>query len=434
VAWVLVTGRDRGPVLDLSAVTDVLSRKQIQSIVDAQARINLWDGAIRSGKTIASLLRWLMYVADAPTSGELVVIAKTSITAARNVFGPLMDFELFGELAAETTYTTGSPFASILGRRVWVIGANDVRAETRLRGLTCAGCYVDEASLVPEQFFTQLLGRMSVPGAKMFATTNPDNPAHWLRKNFLTNDALNLRNWHFVLHDNPSLTADYIAAISAEFTGLWYRRFILGEWVAAEGAVYDMWDERRHVVDVVPAIQSWVCAGIDYGTTNPFHAVLLGAGTDGVLYAVDEYRWDSRRERRQLTDSQYSENLRTWLKGVRIPTTRLHGVMPAYIVVDPSAASFRVQLFQDGLNVVPGDNAVLDGIRLVASLMSTDRFKVSRNCPALIGEIPGYSWSDEHAMRGEDVPVKVDDHGVDALRYGIKTTQGMWEPRLRRAA
>lgn len=420
--------------MDLSAVGSLLSRKQVISIAEAQARINVWDGAIRSGKTFASLLRWLIYVANAPTSGELVVVAKTSQTAARNVFGPLQDFDLFGELAQYTTYTAGAPSAVILGRRVWVIGANDARAESRLRGLTCAGAYVDEGSLVPQEFFTQLLGRMSVPGAKLFVTTNPDNPAHWLRRDFLGNNGLDLRNWHFQLGDNPSLTREYIAAISAEFTGLWYRRFILGEWVAAEGAVYDMWDEQIHVIDVVPAIQSWVCAAIDYGTTNPFHALLLGLGVDGNLYVTSEWRWDSRKEHRQLTDAQYSERLRGWLKNVRIPGTRLHGVKPTYVVIDPSAASFRVQAFQDGLNAVPADNAVLDGIRFTSTLFATERLKVARSCPALIAEIPGYSWSDEHRMKGEDVPVKVDDHGVDALRYGVMTTRGMYEPRLRRTA
>jgi hypothetical protein len=130
--------------VNLDAVASLLSRKQIQSIAQAQARINVWDGAIRSGKTFASLLRWLIYVANAPTSGELVVVAKTSQTAARNVSGPLQDFDLFGELAQYTSYTAGAPSAVILGRRVWVIGANDARAESRLRGLTCAGAYVDE--------------------------------------------------------------------------------------------------------------------------------------------------------------------------------------------------------------------------------------------------------------------------------------------------
>jgi PBSX family phage terminase large subunit len=431
--------------VDLSRVTSVLSPKQIRSIADAQARINLWDGAIRSGKTIASLLAWLIFVATAPASGELVVVAKTSITASRNVFGPLMDFALFGELAGQTTYTTGAPYAVILGRRVWVIGANDIRAETRLRGLTCCGCYVDEASLVPQQFFTQLLGRMSVPGARMFATTNPDTPAHWLRRDFLARaGALNLLNWHFVLADNPSLTAEYIAAISAEFTGLWYKRFILGQWVAAEGAVYDMFDEAVHVVDNVPPITTWLTCAIDYGTTNPFHAILLGIGAEADprtgarrenLYGVAEWRWDSRQQHRQLTDLEYSVKLREWLQTVRFPGTRLHGPRPEYLVIDPSAASFKQQAYQDGWTVADGDNAVLDGIRLISSLLSAGRLKFSRSgCPAVIDEFPAYSWDDKAALAGEDKVVKVGDHGLDATRYGIKTTQPLWHSRIRLAA
>jgi len=140
--------------VNLDAVASLLSRKRSSRSLKRKPASNVWDGAIRSGKTFASLLRWLIYVANAPTSGELVVVAKTSQTAARNVFGPLQDFDLFGELAQYTSYTAGAPSAVILGRRVWVIGANNARAESRLRGLTCAGAYVDEGSLVPQEFFT----------------------------------------------------------------------------------------------------------------------------------------------------------------------------------------------------------------------------------------------------------------------------------------
>jgi len=92
--------------------------------------------------------------------------------------------------------------------------------------------------------------------------------------------------------------------------------------------VYDMWDDQIHVIDVVPAIQSWICAAIDYATANRSHALLLGLGVDGNLYVTSEWRWDSRKEHRQLTDAQYSERLRGWLKNVRISGTRLHGVKP----------------------------------------------------------------------------------------------------------
>jgi PBSX family phage terminase large subunit len=423
-------------------LTGLLSAKQIRSIAEANARINVWAGAVRSGKTVSSLLRWLVYVASAPR-GELVVVAKTSQTAMRNVFSPLQDYAVFGDLATQTRYTPGAASGTILGRRVWVIGANDTRAESRLRGLTAAGAYVDEASLVSEEFFSQLLARMSVPGAKLFATTNPDNPAHWLRRNYiLREDELDLRHWHFLLDDNPSLDEAYKDSIKAENVGLWYRRRVLGEWCAAEGAVYDMWDPDVHVVDIIPPVQAWLTIGLDYGISNPTAALLLGlcntgGGTDGTrpcLFLVDEWRWDSRQRHRQLTDVEMSGKLREWLYSVRFPGTRLHGPVPQYVVVDPSAASLKVQLHQDGWNVADADNSVVDGIRLVSSLLARRQLKVSRSCTGWTDEIGGYAWDDRAALLGEDKPVKADDHSMDAGRYAVKTSQGLWYSRIQLAA
>lgn len=167
------------------ALASGLSPKQAQSIGQSTGKINLWEGAVRSGKTVASLLRWSMYVADPPPGGALVVSGKTFDTVYRNIFGPLMDPALMGEYASMVSYNRGAPTAQMFGRTVEVITANDAKAEARLRGLTCVGGYIDEATLVPEEFFTQFLARFSVPGSKLFATTNPASPAHWLRKKFL---------------------------------------------------------------------------------------------------------------------------------------------------------------------------------------------------------------------------------------------------------
>ena len=397
--------------------TRILSKKQIVSIHEATARMNVWDGAIRSGKTLSSLIRFMIDVAAAPRQGEIVVIAKTGHTAARNVFTPLQDAGLFGShLAGQVKYTPGAPTATVLGRRVWVIGANDARSEQRLRGLTCYLAYCDELSLISQEFFTQLLGRMSVPGAKVLATTNPDNPSHWLRRDYLLRAAkLGLRYWHFTLDDNPSLTAEYLQSIKNEFTGLWYRRYILGEWAAAEGAIFDMWDPGRHVFDVYPApIVSWPAAAIDYGTTNPFAAVLLGYGADNVLYLTTEWRWDSGARKRQLTDAEYSEKVRTWLNGARIPRTRLSGVTPEFVVVDPSAASFKAQLYSDGLPCVDGDNSVIDGIRVISTLLAQDRLRVHSSCRGFISEVAGYVWDERYKLIGEDRPLKLNDHCLAA--------------------
>lgn len=418
-----------------------LSAKQERSIAQSTARINIWDGSVRSGKTISSLLRWLMYVADAPRGGVLVVIAKTLDTVARNVFTPLSDPALFGPAAKLVKYTRGAPTATILGRTIEVITANDARAEGRLRGMTCAGAYVDEATLIPEAFWDQLLARLSVTGAKLFATTNPDTPAHWLRKKFiLRRGELDLRYWRFVIDDNHALDPAYVASLKKEFVGLWYQRFILGRWVQADGAVYDMWDPDRHVVDILPPITRWVGLGIDYGTVNPFAGLLLGVGTGAAprdpvvrprLYFAGEYRYDSRAHRRQLTDSQYSRQLRDWLAKFPVPhSPGLVGVRPEWTVVDPSAASFVTQLYDDGLTPTLADNAVLDGIRLVSSLLGNDDLLVHSSCKGWIDEAPGYAWDDKATAKGEDKPIKADDHSLDGGRYVAKTTEFTWRPEL----
>ena len=416
-------------------MTALLGPLQARSIAEAQARINIWEGAIRSSKTIGSLIRWCMHVAQMRRAeGELFVFGRTRDAIARNVFGPLQTMPLLRAVAPGTTYTTGAPTAQLLGQTVHVLGASDRQAEEKLRGLTGKSAYGDELTVLPAPFFRQALGRLSVRDAKLFGTTNPGSPAHWLRTEYLDRPRLNpgerprdaddtrldLASWHFTLDDNPYLDPDYARSIKAEYTGLWFRRMILGHWVQAEGAIYESWDPERHVVDELPAIDRVLVAGVDYGTTNPFAAVMLAITRDGRLAVTREYRHDPKTARRQLTDAEYSEALRDWL-------ALDEQSRPQWIAVDPSAESFHVQLHRDGVRgVVDADNTVADGIRLVASLLATGRLIVHRSCRGLTTEIPGYSWDDKAAEKGEDKPVKTADHSADALRYAIKTTEQAW--------
>ncbi|MER0481596.1 PBSX family phage terminase large subunit [Streptomyces sp. Edi2] len=415
-------------MLDLDRLP--LSRKQLRSIGRATARINVWHGSVRSGKTIASLLALVIAVANAGPSGLIVICGRSLQTIERNCLEPLQDAALFGPLARHVQHTRGATTATILGRTVHLIGAADTRAEGRLRGLTAQLAYVDEATLVPEGFWTQLLARLSVPGARLYATTNPDSPRHWLKTTYLDRAGeLNLRSWHFKLSDNPSLSPEYVADLAAEYVGLWRRRMIDGAWCVAEGAIYDMWDEARHVIDTLPEIcRYWV--GLDYGTTNPFAALLLGEGVDGRLYVCSEWRHDSRATHRSMTDAQYSAALRKWLANWRHPAAGPDtppGIAPEWTFVDPSAASFSTQLWADGYpGIARASNEVADGIRSVAALLAADRLLVHESCVGLLDELPGYSWDSKATERGEDAPLKVDDHSADALRYVVHSTAHEW--------
>lgn len=408
----------------IAAVLSGLSPKQVWSIAKATARVNLWTGSIRSGKTIASLLAWVIYVSHAPRGGELVVVGRTRDSIARNVFGPLTDPSLYGFISRWVSYTPGAPTAKIMGRVVHVLGASDARSEMVLRGLTVAGAYVDEATLVSEAFWTQLLGRMSVPGAKLFATTNPDGPAHWLRKQVvLRAKELDYQVFQFKLTDNTHLDPAYVAQICREYVGLWYRRFILGEWVQAAGAIYETWDPARHVLPSVhfPKMDRILAVGIDYGDTHETRGYLLGLGPGGdegsKLYVLAE--WAPGK----ATQPEQSADLARWL---RVQHLRW-GKAPEWIAVDSAAASFRNQLSHDGhAGVRNAHKSVLPGIRTIAGLLAMDRLVVAEECTQLIEKLPGYVWDDKATARGVDAPVKENDDEVDALRYAVYTTRLEW--------
>ncbi|MGW8762359.1 PBSX family phage terminase large subunit [Streptomyces sp. NPDC055815] len=405
-----------------------LSRKQVDSIVEARAFQNIWEGSVRSGKTIASLLAWLGFVADRPEGGELVMVGRTRDSLARNVFGPLTDPSVFGPLTRDIHYTSGAPTANVLGVTVHCLGANDAQAEPKVRGLTCAGAYVDELTTLPRTFYDQLNARCSVEGSKIYGTTNPDNPQHWARQEYLLRPReTRLKSWHFQMDDNPGLSEAYKARTKASYRGLFYKRNVLGLWVMAEGAIYEAWDEATHVVDELPAMRRyWL--GMDYGTVNPTSVILLGLGDDGRLYACAEWRHDSRKAMRQMTDAQYSEAIGAWIRDQR--------VTPEWSFIDPSAASFIAQAFGDRTlpNIARAQNEVVDGIRSVASLLAAGLLRVHRSCTGLIEEMPGYVWDEKAAALGEDKPVKIADHSVDALRYAVHSTAHEWRHLLALAA
>lgn len=403
-----------------------LNPLQVQSIVESEdARISAWIGAVRSGKTVAALWAFLIAIAKAEDSGPLILcIGRTLQTIERNMIDPLMDREIFGSLVDHIEHNRGASTAKILGRTVHLIGASDVRAEGKLRGLTASLAMVDEATLIPEDFFNQLLARLSVPGARLLLTTNPDAPGHWLRKKFLQRAAdLNLATWHFTLDDNPKLDPEYVAGLKRELTGVFYRRMILGHWVAGEGAIFDCFDETRHVVDELPPLARTLGVGVDFGMNHPTHAVMLALATDGRLVITDEYRYDAKLHHgAQMTVAQLSAALKHWI-GPR---------KPEWICVDPSAEVLEVQLYYDGFqNLMHADNAVLDGIRMVASLLATDQLVIHSSCTGLIEEMPSYAWDDKAAERGDEKPIKAGDDGVDSLRYVCKTTSNSWQYALK---
>lgn len=404
-----------------------LTEKQQASILAATGRLNLWEGAIRSGKTIGSIIRWLELLQTMPrNAGHHFAIGKTERTLRRNVISVVQ--ELVGPGNVRNLSESKGGGVSICGIPVLLAGANDLRAEEKIRGLTGASCYGDEATLWPQSVFQTAIGRLSVPGATFLGTTNPDGPYHWLKTNYIDRaDELGLKLFHFDIDDNPFLDPAYVASIKREYVGLWHRRFIKGEWCAAEGAVYaDAWDDDACVFQgYTPQCEWWAAA--DYGTTNPTTYGLYSRDAAGVVRCWHEYWWDSRAEQRQKSDEQYVEDWFKWLKKAqedisaeaRSAGRQPPNIMPRVLRLDPAAASLRVAMEKRGVRVEKANNDVVDGIRFVAGELSARRFLIHKRCKESIREMGAYKWDPKAQSRGEDAPIKQDDHTQDRHRYAI---------------
>jgi len=390
-------------------------KKQKFAYWNANARLNLWEGSVRAGKTVDSIAVWIKYIGEAPP-GDLIMTGKTNGTLYRNIIRPMQEL-----LGSDMKYhqQDDSRVISLWGRTIFCFGANDERAEQKIRGMTVAGSYGDEVSLWPESYFKMMISRMSVRGAKFFGTTNPDNPNHWLKTDFINRrDELDMNVFHFMIDDNVFLPPEFIAALKKEYVGLWYRRFILGEWCIAEGAIYDFFDENIHLLNVIPNARYKVLS-CDYGTGNPSAFLLFGINPFGTpkIWLERSYYYDSKKEGRQKTDAEYTKDLKTFL----------HNEKVRHVIVDPSAASFKNQLRADGFHGIKNaDNGVLDGIRLQAKMLQSHQYMIC-NHPSnepVINEYYGYVWDSKAMKHGEDKPLKESDHAKDAERYAIQTLFG----------
>lgn len=387
--------------------TLTLSRKQALSIRNSDARYNVWVGAVRSGKTFASLLRFEQFCLHGPP-GDFAIIGKSRDAIKRNVLGPLTDL-----LGGRFQYWLGKSEAKLYNRTIHLIGANDERAETKIRGCTLAGIYMDEITILPRSIFDMSKSRLSITGAKLFGATNPDSPFHWLKTEMIDrSDELDVKVFDFNLDDNPSLDESFKINLNKEYTGLWHDRFIKGLWVLAEGTIFDFFDKELHVIDFPPGAADYYVCGVDYGTANPCCFALIGYSdkTFPNRWLEREYYYDSRKLLRQKTDTEYASDLTKFLSGYNVRT----------IYLDPSALSFKTELHRQGFSgIVEAENDVLDGIRYHSICLSNGTYKVCRPCAKSIEEYSTYRWDAKAAQSGVEKPIKENDHAMDAIRYAL---------------
>ena len=384
------------------------------------------DGAIRSGKTLAMSLSFVMWAMSSFNNENFVMCGKTVGSFRRNVLSTLkLMLKSRGYDVEE--YRADNMLIISRGDRenyFYIFGGKDERSQDLIQGITAAGAFFDEVALMPESFVNQATGRCSVEGSKLWFNCNPAGPMHYFKVQWIDKkDEKSLLYLHFTMDDNLSLTEKIKERYRSMYAGVFFLRYIKGQWAVAEGLIYTMFsDENLYTDGEAPvwlkhkAIKS---IAVDYGTTNP--CVFLEIWDDGeILWVDNEYRWDSKSDeaRRsgtpQKTDEQYADDMAAFM-----------GTAPesqCLIIVDPSAASFIAALRARGCVVNAADNEVLDGIRATSSLLAKRRIRINRDrCKGLITELQSYVWDDKASERGEEKPVKQLDHGPDALRYKVKS-------------
>lgn len=369
------------------------------------------DGAVRSGKTVCmvvSFILWAMRFFDGATFG---ICGKTVQSAERNI---IMLLQTMADITAfyDLTYSRSAKLLTVTGagrsNRFYVFGGKDESSYMLIQGITLSGVLFDEVALMPRSFVEQAIARtLSVPTAKLWFNCNPEGPQHWFYQEWILHPQEDVLHLHFLMQDNPVMDAAAIAKAEARFQGVFYDRYIRGLWVLAEGRIYDMFDHCKHVVSAPPAPCSQYYVSMDYGTQNPT-AMLLWGKCKGAWYLIREYYHSGRATHRQKTDEEYCDDLEALVGNLHIRA----------VIVDPSAASMIACIRRRGrFLVIPADNAVVDGIRVTATAFSLGNLFLCDRCENTLAEIDGYVWDDKAADRGEDKPLKINDHAMDAMRY-----------------
>lgn len=396
------------------------SAKQIDFIRNCNAKIDVATGSVRAGKTIACSIAFIQMLLTGPKA-DYGMLGKSLGTLKRNVINDL--FDILGKSNARWVDRQQGELC-ILGQRVYAIGAATEEAEERIRGATFAGAYCDEVSLYPESVWMQLQARLSVPGARCICNCNPDSPYHWFYKKVLRNDNLNKKVWQFGMEDNNSLTEEYKAQLRAQYTGVFKRRFIEGEWCVAEGKIYDSFSPSINCIDCRSVVNNLdkrrrdYYIGCDQGTsvTCSWSIMCRDRYTDTV-YKLAEYYYVAAEHQKQKDDEEYFQDFQRFLE-MFIPKEFLDQ-LPVY--GDPAASSWDAMLTNHGYNYIHADNDVLEGIKYVLVQLNTRKYYIDLSCKKTIEEYDNYSWDERAQEKGEDKPLKVFDHSCDSDRYALYT-------------
>lgn len=365
------------------------------------------DGAIRSGKTLSMSLSYVLWAMSTFHDQNFGMAGKTIGSFRRNV---LFWLKLMLKSRGYTVIDHRSDNLLTISKGdtvnyFYIFGGKDERSQDLIQGITLAGMLFDEVALMPESFVNQATGRCSVDGSKFWFNCNPGSPQHWFKVGWIDKcEEKQLLYLHFTMEDNLSLSEKIKERYRKMYVGVFFKRYILGLWCVAEGLVYSMFDENKHITDEYMSGVKEYIVSVDYGTVNPFSAGLWAFDGKNSIREREIY-YNSREKGVRVDDEAYYKMLDEMIGDKKV----------TYIIVDPSAASFIEVIKKYGKYIVKSaDNDVLDGIRVTTTMLNKEMIKIHRSCKNCINEFGLYCWDEDS---GEDAVIKENDHAMDDVRY-----------------
>ena len=408
-------------------IYQTFSPKQIQAMLwwampkFRQYDAIICDGSVRSGKTMAMSIGYLLWSMRNFDHETFAFCGKTIDSLKRNVVTPIQKW-MAGVMQPKINLSKNYMDVEWRGHhnRYYFFGGKDESSYALIQGITLAGVLLDEVALMPRSFVDQATARCSVTGSKIWMNCNPDgSEEHWLYKELIDGvhgkaGEKNRLHLHFTMEDNRALSVSVRKRYERMYSGVFYERYVLGKWVMADGLVYPQFQKLRHVIpDTVPDVHSGeFYLSCDYGTLNPTSVGLWHLSGDGYATRIREYYYDARKEGHSRTDEEHYAALEQ-LAGDIAPYVR-------YVIVDPSAASFIECIRRHGVfRVRKANNSVLDGIRDTSTLLQAGRIHICEGCTDIIREFGLYCWDNQ--AKGKDAVVKTNDHAMDDMRYFVRT-------------
>ena len=407
---------------DNPLVTGAFSPKAKDFIKNSHAFINIAHGSVRSGKTIAATWRFLSHMALTDYD-EFMISGKTRDTIERNV---VRDLIRMIDGAMDYKYRKFDNYLEIEGKKIWLIGFSDEGATEKVRGMTVGGWYADELTSASKSTVEMAITRCSVDGAQMFWTMNPESPYHFIYTDYITNQELldsgTVKCWHFTLEDNLHLSPRYIEELKRvnRKSQVNYKRNILGQWVIAEGIIYDSFDDNIHVFhDDHTSLFDEINICCDYGvstvTTFGVMGIIKNTKQGNSYYLQEETYYDTTQKGVAQSDSDRVEDI--------LRLQNKYGLnRKSTLFLPHDAASLKAQCRKDKrikMKVRTYAPDTYKDINRIQDLFNNRKFFIHESCKNSITQAQTYCWDTRAQQRGEDKPLKVDDHCPDMWRGGL---------------